>query len=714
MAKLNEQFPERMLDPTAATRGYIAKASGARDAARNLRTLRNLARRSANPSTAGSTQTVDELPDDPNDMTPGIIYQVLGASGEADRLVTAIVLPDGTYEIRDINQPRDLWPAAYGSALGSLGLGNNQFGADSIRGIAVDSAGNIYVSSDHRVQKFGVNRTWLATIATLGSTNGLVNEPSGLWFTPGFSDLHIADAGNNRIQVFSNDNYNFKVHTFNDFQGSIPAGPFRGSVRALVGGQYFHYSSDPTNGWVLFHDSAGYVSYKLGAEDGAGDERITFTQPWGMYVFNKILYVVDRSRHDVTAIELKAKSRDNKFLHRFGGFGSSNGQFNNPHSVAIDAQGNIHVTDSGNNRVQVFSPQGVFLGKYGAPGAGAGQFANPTAIAITDETIYVADSGNNRVQVWTSPSVPPESPVVVGTYNGTWEPGIVNTGGQKSQTVTIAGALKTDSVLWGHDGVQSSSQVQPQLGFVESADLVTVRYRNHAGADQTVGSGSLNIIVVRDMGLVGAGSGGGSGGGDVSSNTTASVTNELTVFSGPTGKLVARATGSGLAKLAAGVLSVVAAPTGAVVGTTDAQTLAAKTLTTPTIGDLTNANHAHAGAASGGIIPHGNLSGIGANSHAAIDTHLGAANPHSGSAATVHTHAAADVTSGVVATARLGTGVADLTTFLRGDQTWATPSGGGGGGGSYLRYVLVSDGADGFAFLSDNNGNPVENLELTV
>lgn len=55
-----------------------------------------------------------------------------------------------------------------------------------------------------------------------------------------------------------------------------------------------------------------------------------------------------------------------------------------------------------------------------------------------------------------------------------------------------------------------------------------------------------------------------------------------------------------------------------------------------------------------------------------------------GKAATVHTHNGADIDSGVVAPARLGSGSPSATNYLRGDGAWATPASGGGGGSVQL------------------------------
>lgn len=42
---------------------------------------------------------------------------------------------------------------------------------------------------------------------------------------------------------------------------------------------------------------------------------------------------------------------------QWGSLGSGNGQFNSPRGMAVDSSGNVYVADTGNNRIQKFSPQ---------------------------------------------------------------------------------------------------------------------------------------------------------------------------------------------------------------------------------------------------------------------------------------------------------------------------------------------------------------------
>jgi DNA-binding beta-propeller fold protein YncE len=53
--------------------------------------------------------------------------------------------------------------------------------------------------------------------------------------------------------------------------------------------------------------------------------------------------------------------KDGNWLKSWGEPGDKPGQFNTPHSIAADAQGNIYVADRGNRRIQVFDGDGKFL-----------------------------------------------------------------------------------------------------------------------------------------------------------------------------------------------------------------------------------------------------------------------------------------------------------------------------------------------------------------
>jgi DNA-binding beta-propeller fold protein YncE len=53
--------------------------------------------------------------------------------------------------------------------------------------------------------------------------------------------------------------------------------------------------------------------------------------------------------------------KNGNWLKSWGEPGDQPGQFNTPHSIAVDAQGNVYVADRGNRRIQVFDGEGKFL-----------------------------------------------------------------------------------------------------------------------------------------------------------------------------------------------------------------------------------------------------------------------------------------------------------------------------------------------------------------
>src|SRR5207247_742595 len=81
-----------------------------------------------------------------------------------------------------------------------------------------------------------------------------------------------------------------------------------------------------------------------------------------------------------------------------GGKGSGKGQFDSPTGIAIDANGNILVADTGNGRIEKFAPAGTFLSTIGSKVGSQGQLSAPNGIAVDRSgNIYVADAGTHRV-----------------------------------------------------------------------------------------------------------------------------------------------------------------------------------------------------------------------------------------------------------------------------------------------------------------------------
>jgi DNA-binding beta-propeller fold protein YncE len=82
-------------------------------------------------------------------------------------------------------------------------------------------------------------------------------------------------------------------------------------------------------------------------------------------------------------------SKDGKFIKWWGGKGTAPGQFNVPHSIAIDSKGRVYVADRSNNRIQIFDQAGKFLDQWTNLGT-------PWGLFVRDDLMYIVDGTENN------------------------------------------------------------------------------------------------------------------------------------------------------------------------------------------------------------------------------------------------------------------------------------------------------------------------------
>ncbi len=194
----------------------------------------------------------------------------------------------------------------------------------------------------------------LADEAGAGTEGGQFNAPRGIDVADD-GTTYVVDAGNHRVQVFD---------------------PFGDFVRA-----FGRQGAEPGQ----------FASFPGGGQGGPG----------GIAVDGDRVYVADTWNHRIQVFSL-----DGEYITGWGSFfdaqddpdatASNPGLFYGPRGVAVhDDQ--VYVTDTGNERVQVFNRDGEFVTMFGSPGSAEGQLLEPVGIAVTADAVFVADSHNARV-----------------------------------------------------------------------------------------------------------------------------------------------------------------------------------------------------------------------------------------------------------------------------------------------------------------------------
>jgi DNA-binding beta-propeller fold protein YncE len=131
-------------------------------------------------------------------------------------------------------------------------------------------------------------------------------------------------------------------------------------------------------------DARGKVLLTLGKKGVTGDNMShdTFNGMADLAVAkNGDIFVADGEGPNTRVAKF---SKTGGFIKWWGGKGTAPGQFDMPHSIAIDSKGRLYVADRSNNRIQVFDREGTFLKQWT-------NFGTPWGVTVRDDRLYVVD-----------------------------------------------------------------------------------------------------------------------------------------------------------------------------------------------------------------------------------------------------------------------------------------------------------------------------------
>jgi sugar lactone lactonase YvrE len=141
---------------------------------------------------------------------------------------------------------------------------------------------------------------------------------------------------------------------------------------------------------VMKFSPEGKVLMTLGTPGVTGTDGSHFNAPSDALIApNGDIFIADGHGEKTNARIVKF-SKDGTFIKAWGKEGKAQGEFDEPHGLAMDSAGRLFVADRANSRIQIFDQDGKFLAEWK-------QFGRPSGIAIDkNDVIYVADSQSDE------------------------------------------------------------------------------------------------------------------------------------------------------------------------------------------------------------------------------------------------------------------------------------------------------------------------------
>jgi len=265
--------------------------------------------------------------------------------------------------------------------IGKKGNGPGQF--NNPRGVVLDpQTGHLVVSefNNHRIQVIGDDGSHIRFIGNgKGQQDGQFRYPWGLALS-NEGDLFVCDHNNQRIE-------RFKMET-GEWIGkfAVQSNP-RCIALGPTGDELFvSLNSHKIGKYSMDGELIGWI----GSGNGSADGQLNY--PTGLAFNSRGDVLVGDSCNRIISV---FEGNTGELMTKCGEFG--NGSLH----LVIDSFDRIIVSDSGNNRLELFDGGFGWIGKFGSKGNQVGQFDCPMG-GCKDEInnrLIVCDTGNHRLEI---------------------------------------------------------------------------------------------------------------------------------------------------------------------------------------------------------------------------------------------------------------------------------------------------------------------------